>query len=116
MKPVLRSNVKVVPVNITKRNKYFRIAEVINGRAAMQGVLWGTLDWGMTGENIIQQCEDPVYAMAAGGVVATVAAASAITLDRVGDEKYWSFTPDAELTNGRIAMLAFVILVGLSAT
>ena len=117
MKPVLQSSVKVTPVKpsvLKSNNKYLRIAEVINGRAAMQGVLWGTLDWVMTGENIIQQCEDPLYAIAATGVIATVAGASAITLGGISDEKYWSFTPDAELINGRLAMLAFVILCGLS--
>lgn len=107
MKPVLRSSVKIVPVYT---NKYLRIAEVINGRAAIQGVLWGTIDWGMTGQNILQQCEDPVYAVSAGGVVAAIAAASAFA-----DEKYWLPTPKVELINGRLAMLSFVILVGLSA-
>jgi len=117
MKPVLRSPVKVAPTSTIKSStqKVLRIAEVINGRAAMQGALWGTLDWKMTGENLIQQCEDPVYAMAAAGVFATVAAASAITIDGIDDEKYWSFTPESELINGRLAMLAFVTLLGLSA-
>ena len=37
--------------------KTARFAEAVNGRAAMQGVLWGSLDWMMSGENIIQQLE-----------------------------------------------------------
>ncbi len=47
----------------------YRFAEVLNGRAAMQGFLWGSLNWVMTGENIIQQIEDPVYAIAASELV-----------------------------------------------
>ena len=96
-------------------NKKARFAEVVNGRAAMQGVLWGSLDWAMSGENIIQQFEDPMYALAATGVVTTLAAASLITVKDFDDEEFWSFTPDAELKNGRLAMLGFIALLGLSA-
>ena len=92
-----------------------RFAEVLNGRAAMQGVLWGSLNWMMTGENVIQQIEDPVYAIAASGVVTTLAWASMITSEKINDETFGVFTPEAELKNGRIAMLGFMALVGLSA-
>ena len=95
--------------------KTARFAEVVNGRAAMQGVLWGSLDWMMSGENIIQQFEDPMYAAAATGVVTTLAVASLVTVKDFGKEEYWSFTPEAELKNGRLAMLGFTLLLGLSA-
>jgi hypothetical protein len=95
--------------------KTARFAEAVNGRAAMQGVLWGSLDWMMSGENIIQQLEDPMYAAAATGVVTTLAAASLITAKDFGNEEFWNFTPEAELKNGRLAMLGFTTLLGLSA-
>jgi hypothetical protein len=95
--------------------KTARFAEVVNGRAAMQGILWGSLDWMRSGENIIQQAEDPMYVAAATGVVTTLAVASLVTLKDFGDEEYWSFTPEAELKNGRLAMLGFTTLLGLSA-
>jgi hypothetical protein len=95
--------------------KTARFAEVVNGRAAMQGVLWGSLDWMMSGENILQQFDDPMYAAAATGVVTTLAVASLVTVKDFGKEEYWSFTPDAELKNGRLAMLGFATLLGLSA-
>jgi len=89
-----------------------RFAEVLNGRAAMQGVLWGSLNWVMTGENVIQQIEDPVYAIAASGVVTTLAWASMITSENFSTEKIGAFTPEAELKNGRLAMLGFIALFG----
>ena len=92
-----------------------RFAEVLNGRAAMQGVLWGSLNWMMTGENVIQQIEDPVYAIAATGVVTTLALASLFTAENFTTEKIGAFTPEAELNNGRLAMLGFTTLLGLSA-
>tara|TARA_R110000764_G_scaffold14416_1_gene41172 strand:- start:1541 stop:1975 length:435 start_codon:yes stop_codon:yes gene_type:complete len=92
-----------------------RFAEVLNGRAAMQGVLWGSLNWMMTGENVIQQIEDPLYAIAASGVVTTLAWASMFTAENFSTEKIGAFTPDAELKNGRLAMLGFIALFGLSA-
>ena len=92
-----------------------RFAEVLNGRAAMQGVLWGSLNWMMTGENVIQQIEDPVYAIAASGVVTTLAWASVITAEDFSIKELGSFTPYAELKNGRLAMLGFTTLLGLSA-
>ena len=92
-----------------------RFAEVLNGRAAMQGVLWGSLNWMMTGENVIQQIEDPLYAIAATGVVTTLALASLFTAENFSTEKIGAFTPEAELKNGRLAMLGFMALSGLSA-
>ncbi len=92
-----------------------RFAEVLNGRAAMQGVLWGSLNWMMTGKNVIQQVEDPGYAIAATGVVTTLALASLFTAENFSIEKIGVFTPDAELKNGRLAMLGFITLFGLSA-
>jgi hypothetical protein len=96
------------PVKIP--NKKARFAEVVNGRAAMQGVLWGSLDWMMSGENIIQQFEDPMYAVAATGVVSTLAVASLITAKDFDDEEYLvvhprSRTQEWQVSHARIHRL-----------
>jgi hypothetical protein len=112
---VRSSSEPLVEPSIEPYQPQTRFAEVLNGRAAMQGVLWGSLNWMMTGENVIQQIEDPLYAIAASGVVTTLAWASMITSENFSTEKIGAFTPDAELKNGRLAMLGFIALFGLSA-
>ena len=109
------SNEPSVEPSIDPYQPQTRFAEVLNGRAAMQGVLWGSLNWMMTGENVIQQIEDPLYAIAATGVVTTLALASLFTAENFSTEKIGAFTPEAELKNGRLAMLGFMALSGLSA-
>ena len=115
--PIMRSSPEPVQDIIIEYEEVpkYRFAEVLNGRAAMQGFLWGSMNWAMTGDNIIQQVEDPVYAMAATGVVTTLALASVFTAEDFTIEKIGAFTPDAELKNGRLAMLGFIALFGLSA-
>ena len=115
--PTVKSKKTQRPPTVTPKPapKVARFAEVVNGRAAMQGMLWGSMNWAMSGENILQQVEDPMYAAAATGVVTTLAAASLITVKDFTDEEFWSFTPEAELKNGRLAMLGFTTLLGLSA-
>ena len=112
--PVEEQPVQDIIIEYEEVPKY-RFAEVLNGRAAMQGFLWGSMNWAMTGDNIIQQVEDPVYAMAATGVVITLALASVFTAEDFTIDKIGAFTPEAELKNGRLAMLGFTTLLGLSA-
>lgn len=114
----IRSSPEPVQVSEPEPEPYdpkTRFAEVLNGRAAMQGFLWGSLNWMMTGKNVIQQIEDPMYAVAATGVVTTLALASLFTAENFTTEKIGAFTPEAELKNGRLAMLGFTTLLGLSA-
>ena len=108
---VVKNNVK----KVKKPSKYLKFAETVNSRSAMQGVVWGGVNYLMTGHNIVQQLYDPGNDLNAVVVTALVAAGSAITLDDIDKKSYWSFTPDAEIVNGRAAMLGFIVALLLSA-
>ena len=98
-----------------KYPKYLEFAETLNGRAAMQGIVWGGVNAMMTGDTLIQQISKPMDDLNAVWVTAIVAAGSAFTLETMRDESYWSFTPEAEIKNGRAAMVGFSIALLLSA-
>lgn len=84
------------------------VAEKLNGRLAMQGVTWGTINQFMLHEGgIQQQIQDPHNLMTAAAVTTLVSLGTSVTQNE--EQSYFSWTPDAELLNGRIAMLAMAI-------
>lgn len=106
---------------------YLEFAERVNGRAAMQGFVWGAVNEAVTGKDVMEQLvtrsATGEYAAVEGDVlnailvVAAVALGTAITtfapneeLEASSRDLSESFTPDAELLNGRLAMVGFVIL------
>lgn len=106
---------------------YLEFAERVNGRAAMQGFVWGAVNEAVTGNDVMEQLvtrsATGEYAAVQGDVlnavlvVAAVALGTAITtfapneeLEASSKALSESFTPDAELLNGRLAMVGFVIL------
>ena len=93
-----------------RKNSYLRFAEKLNGRCAMQGTLWSVgsvvSDWNGTGNHQF----DALYFAAVTGAVAV---GTAITYDEdvpVSTPK--AFTPEAELDNGRLAMLGMGVYFG----
>ncbi len=92
-----------------RKNSYLRFAEKLNGRCAMQGTLWSVgsvaRDWSGTGNHQF----DALYFT---GVTALVALGTVITYDEESDLSYSVFTPEAELDNGRLAMLGMGAYLG----
>lgn len=92
-----------------RKNSYLRFAEKLNGRCAMQGTLWSVgsvvSDWNGTGNHQF----DALYFAAVTGAVAV---GTAITYDEEKDLSYSVFTPEAELANGRLAMLGMGVYFG----
>ena len=111
----------------TKQASFLQFAETVNGRAAMQGFIWGSLTEAMTGNTIKEQLVSanpaggldiiPGDVLAATTVIGLVALGTAITAILPNEELQDSsmqlagpFTSDAEVLNGRAAMIGFVIL------
>ena len=109
--------------------KYLEFAETINGRCAMQGFIWGSVREALTGQTIFEQLvtktsDGHINIMPAGVldftvIVALVSLGTAITsFNQKNDEGSSNFEPafteDAEIINGRLAMVGFALLLGVS--
>jgi hypothetical protein len=109
---------------------YLEFAEKVNGRAAQQGFVWGAVNEAFTGHDV----RDQIYHTFQNGmtvinyddilniviVIAAVFLGSAITtfapneeLEKKSREIAPQFTDNAELLNGRLAMIGFVLLTVL---
>lgn len=83
------------------------VAEKLNGRLAMQGLTWGAVNQFMLSEGgILDQVHDPHNLMTAAAVTSLVTLGTCVTQHE--EESYFAWTPDAEMLNGRVAMVAFV--------
>ena len=123
----------VVRANSTAASPtYLQFAEKVNGRAAQQGFIWGAVNEAYTGNNVMEQLvhrsADGTYEFISGDVLNAVLVIAAVTLgtaittvvpNRELEEQARAlapqFTDDAELLNGRLAMLGFVALAATSA-
>ena len=94
--------------------KFMRFAEKVNGRCAMQGVVWGGVNYASTHASIVQQMSDPKDVLPAVAVAGLVTLGTAFTsgVFEMGvkdtDDTIW--TDDAETLNSRVAMVAFPLL------
>ena len=118
------ATVKVKKGSLAK-NKYVRFVEKVNGRSAMQGFIWGSVKAGITGESIMHQImtkTDAGMVMVPNSVLEFVAVSSLVTVGSLITEKMepipedGKFTNDAEMVNGRLAMVGFIILCGVHFT
>ena len=94
--------------------KFMRFAEKVNGRCAMQGVVWGGVNYASTHASIAQQMSDPKDVLPAVAVAGLVTLGTAFTSGvlemgvKDTDDTIW--TDDAEVLNSRVAMVAFPLL------
>ena len=95
--------------------KFLRFAEKVNGRCAMQGMMWGGINAVCTHHSILQQASDPMSILATAGVVGAVTLGTAITsgisekeVPEADPHSVW--TAEAEELNARVAMIAFPVL------
>jgi hypothetical protein len=91
-------------------SKMLRVAEKLNGRLAMQGVTWGTINQFMLHEGgVQQQIQDPHNLMTVAAVTTLVALGTSVTQNDEDHKSYFAWTPEAELVNGRAAMCAMAL-------
>lgn len=83
-----------------RKNSYLRFAEKLNGRCAMQGTLW-SMGSALTGNHQF----DALYFTLVTGAVALGTAITFDDDDVAPPEAFKNFTPEAELDNGRLAMI-----------
>ena len=88
------------PKKVQKRS-YLRFAEKLNGRCAMQGTLWAAGE-ALTGNH---QFDTVYFAIVTGAVAVGTAITHVEEVDAAPPEALKIFTPEAELDNGRLAML-----------
>ena len=95
--------------------KFLRFAEKVNGRCAMQGVVWGGANYAQTHVGILQQMSDPKDILPAVAVAGAITLGTAITsgildleVKEQPEDTIW--TDDAEVLNSRVAMIAFPLL------
>lgn len=108
IKPTVSPKSKKKP-SLSSKKAILDVAEKLNGRLAMQGLTWGTINQFMLSEGGIQdQVHDPHNLMTAAAVTALVALGTSVTQNE--EESYFAWTPEAELLNGRVAMCAFAVI------
>ena len=107
---------------------FWKFAETVNGRVAMQGFVWGTLNEAITGHSIKEQLISnnpmgglsivPENLLAATTVIGLVMLGTAMTsilpnenMENVKSRFSGPFDESAEVMNGRLAMLGFLALV-----
>ena len=103
------------PATKNTPSKMLRVAEKLNGRLAMQGVTWGTVNQFMLHEGgVQQQIQDPHNLMTAAAVTTLVALGTSVTQNDEDHKSYFAWTPEAELLNGRAAMCAMALAVAFN--
>ena len=98
----------MVPKKVINRPTPSQFTETLSGRLAMQGLAWGGATRILMNEHFMDQLSDPHNRMTAAAVTGLVGIASAVTVDKVGEESYFSWTPEAENVNGRLAMIGII--------
>jgi len=91
-------------VTVTAHNNRARLAEVIAGRSAMYGVVFGSANWALTGLDVIDQTHYVPFALLG---LASIGLASNTMIDADKKLTKTQFEAYAYRNVGRAAMLVF---------
>lgn len=86
----------------------WKYTEAVNGRAAMYGTMLGTLNWGLTGLNVIEQTHFLPFALLGCGTSLVAIGTMTDAVQKLPEESFDDF---ATINMGRVSMVLFVGLV-----
>ena len=115
---------RIVSRASSKEPRYLEFAELVNSRCAMQGFIWGSVREALTGNTILEQVVaksdtgaidiNPEGILLYSTIVGLVSLGTAFTyFNNDANTSFKQFTSEAELVNGRTAMIGFALLLGL---
>ena len=86
----------------------WKYTEAVNGRAAMYGTMLGTLNWGLTGLNVIEQTHFLPFALLGCGTSLVAIGTMTDAVQKLPEESFVDF---ATINMGRVSMILFAGLV-----
>jgi len=86
----------------------WKYTEAVNGRAAMYGTMLGTLNWGLTGLNVIEQTHFLPFALLGCGTSLVAIGTMTDAVQKLPEESFDDF---ATINMGRVSMVLFAGLV-----
>tara|TARA_B100000287_G_scaffold23624_1_gene23112 strand:+ start:2603 stop:3004 length:402 start_codon:yes stop_codon:yes gene_type:complete len=107
-----KRTIKNTTVRASKGNDLginLKYVEAVNGRAATYGTILGTLNWGITGLNVIEQSQFMPLAILGCGTSLLAIGTLTDAVRELSDEEFDKF---ATINTGRVSMVLFTGLVG----
>lgn len=86
----------------------WKYVEAVNGRAAMYGTILGTLNWGLTGLNVIEQTHFLPFGILGCGCSLVSIGTMTDAASKLPEKEFEEF---ASINTGRISMVLFTGLV-----
>ena len=86
----------------------WKYTEAVNGRAAMYGTMLGTLNWGLTGLNVIEQTHFLPFALLGCGTSLVAIGTLTDAVQQLSEEEFHKY---AMIDTGRVSMVLFAGLV-----
>ena len=96
------------PKNSETGGVNWKYTEAVNGRAAMYGTMLGTLNWGLTGLNVIEQTHFLPFALLGCGTSLVAIGTMTDAVQKLPEESFDDF---ATINMGRVSMVLFAGLV-----
>lgn len=112
VRPKLSKRSVSTTVRASNKGEYggfnWKYVEAVNGRAAMYGTVLGTLNWGLTGLNVIDQTHFTPLAILGCGTSLVAIGTLTDAVQQLSEEEFHKY---AMIDTGRVSMVLFAGLV-----